>query len=148
MIKLLKNSPDLLTPSIEVSVEEIPTEEFQDLLEKIMDEIAESGGVGCAAPQIGVNKRVFVYRYGGEYIVVINPVYIKRTDIVTNHGEACLSIPGAFYNVKRCKTVTIEYLDRSAAKQRLRAPNKKVAFILQHEMDHLDGILITKGKKL
>jgi len=130
-----------------VSVEEIQTPEFQEMCNKMIEVCEMTGALGCAAPQIGVNKRAFAFRNGSEIMVVINPLYGTRKEQVTHHGEGCLSIPGVYYDVKRWKQCTIEYLDRSAVKQLLKAPNKKVAFILQHEIDHLDGHLINiRGK--
>lgn len=137
----------LLQGGAPVESSEIPTEEFQQLIERMCNICELAGGLGLAAPQIGVNKRVFIFRRGIYFEVVINPWYLQRKELVTNHGEACLSVPGAFYDVKRYKQVTIEYLDREGRKQRLKAPNKRIAFCLQHETDHLDGVLVhMKGK--
>ena len=150
-IKVLNESEEsnkiLKSLSEPVSVEEIQTEMFQQTINKMIEVCEMTGALGVAAPQIGINKRAFVFRNGSEIVVVINPLYGARKDLVTHHGEGSLSLPGVYYDVKRYKVCTIEYLDRSAVKQRLKAPSKKVAFILQHEIDHLDGHLINiRGK--
>jgi peptide deformylase len=147
-----KESWDILNAvSEEVTPAELP--EIQSVIERLIEVCKITNGQGCAAPQIGINKRVFVYRmatpnpYGSDFVAVINPVVKVRKDLVTNHGEGCLSIPGERYDVKRFKSIIIEYLDRDGVKQRLKAPNKRIAFALQHEIDHLDGITINaKGK--
>jgi peptide deformylase len=148
VLKINEHPEILLKGGSPVDPSEIRTEEFQQLLERMYNICELAGGLGLAAPQIGVNKRVFIYRFASEFVVVINPQYLQRKELVTNHGEACLSVPGSFYDVKRHKQVTIEYLDGEGRKQRLKAPNKRIAFCIQHEIDHLDGVLIhMKGKR-
>lgn len=148
-IKLLTESKESWNILNAVSEEVVPAElpEIQDVIERLIEVCNLTNGQGCAAPQIGVNKRLFVYRNGTDLLAVINPVVKARKDLVTNHGEGCLSIPGERYDVKRFKSIIIEYLDRDGVKQRLKTPNKRIAFALQHEIDHLDGVTINaKGK--
>jgi peptide deformylase len=73
---------------------------------------------------------------------------VVKKDVVTHHSEGCLSMPEHFYDVKRAKTMVIECMDREGRKTTLKAPSKRIAFIWQHEIDHLNGVLISdKGKR-
>ena len=113
-------------------------EEMQNILEKV-------GGEGLAAPQIGVSKRIIVLN-GGK--VLINPTYLARSGKITSRGEGCLSIPGKRFDVKRNRMVKIKYWNRYGEEKILRAATKMMAIVVQHEIDHLDGILICdKGAK-
>lgn len=116
-------------------------------------------GVGLSAPQIAVNKRVFVVSgrvfdkdwlsdkksaegktYTDQYF--INPKVIKASKKVAEAEEGCLSIPNTYGLVKRPANVTIEFTDPSG-KKRTRGAGGLLARIFQHEIDHLDGILFT-----
>ena len=129
--------------------DEIGSENFNKAIDDMIELCKEYNGLGLAANQIFLQKRVFVYlKENGEYDVVINPVVKVKKDMVTHHNEGCLSVPGQFYDVKRYKTMVIEGVDRSGKKRLLKAPNKRTAFIWQHEIDHLNGVLISeKGIK-
>ena len=104
-------------------------------------------GLGLAAPQIGINKRVAIVRAYGELINLVNPVIIEKEDGFINTNEGCLSIPGTFVNTQRYKEIFIKddlHPDGVVAVG-------DVAVVMQHEIDHLEGILmidraIGKGK--
>lgn len=115
--------------------------EANDIVKKLEVSLQESEteGVGLAAPQIGINKRVAIVRAGTENIDLVNPTIIEKEDGFVNFGEGCLSIPGERLNTQRYKQIFV--------KDDLR-PNGfvavgDVAIVIQHEVDHLDGILIT-----
>ncbi|OPZ70566.1 MAG: Peptide deformylase [Firmicutes bacterium ADurb.Bin456] len=96
-------------------------------------------GVGLAAPQVGVSKRVVVMDAGEGLLELINP------EIIFAEGEqldceACLSIPGLTGEVARAQTVRVKYLDRSGKESIIEAEGFP-ARVFQHEIDHLDGIL-------
>ncbi len=127
-----------------VSEDEIKTDEFKDLIKNMINLCKEYNGLGLAANQVFVNKRMFVYlKENDTFDIIINPEVIIKKDFITHHSEGCLSMPDRFYEVKRAKTMVIEYLDCDGLKAVLKAPSKRIAFIWQHEIDHLNGILIS-----
>jgi len=112
-------------------------------IHKLLDNMAETmyaaKGVGLAAPQVGVSKKVVTVDVGEGLIELINPVIISRegkdTDI-----EACLSVPGLAGDVTRAKKVVLQALDRDGELIEYEAEGF-VARAFQHELDHLSGIL-------
>lgn len=111
------------------------------------DTMYANQGVGLAAPQIGVSKRVIVVDVGDGLVELINPVIAeaKGTQI---DNEGCLSIPGMVGEVMRAEHVNVKGLDRTGNETEIEASGF-FARALQHEIDHLDGILfIDKAKNL
>jgi peptide deformylase len=96
--------------------------------------------VGIAAPQVGVGKRIFIAESSEGPIALINPVFTKKSKKTLGGEEGCLSIPGKFDAVRRCKSVTIKALTIEGKPIVFTAENF-FARILQHELDHLDGFL-------
>ena len=97
-------------------------------------------GVGLAAPQIGVSKRIFVAKVGKHIVTFINPRIVSLSEEKEELLEGCLSLPKYYGTLKRATSVTIEGL--SLAGKKIRRTYKGFsARIMQHEMDHLDGIL-------
>ncbi|MBT7611239.1 MAG: peptide deformylase [Bacteriovoracaceae bacterium] len=136
--------PTLRMKAENVSPEEIQTETFQTFLDDLIQTLDDSGGVGLAAPQVNVSKRVFVMRSGFfvPLTIVINP----EVKYLSQHGtkkstEGCLSIPGKRFRVKRYKRVHLDYLNRHGEAKSEPAKGFK-AIIIQHEFDHLNGVMI------
>ncbi len=111
------------------------------LLDNMKDTMYAFDGVGLAAPQIGVSKRIVVVDTGEEYYELINPEIIFREGEQTG-SEGCLSVPGIAGIVKRAKKVIVKALDRNGQEINITA-NDLLARAFQHEIDHLDGILFT-----
>jgi len=113
------------------------------LLDNMADTLHEYKGLGLAAPQIGISKRVVVIDLGDDTGVVelINPELLESAgeEVVM---EGCLSIPGIFEDVARAATVTVKYTDRHGVEQEMHADGM-MARVVQHEIDHLNGILFT-----
>lgn len=122
----------------------IPVEEVDDTLKKLMDDMAQtmhsSKGVGLAAPQVGVNRRVIVVDGGAGLICIANPVILSGEGKETRI-EGCLSIPGIEVEIRRASEVTVEGLNRSGEHVELRL-NGLAGRAVQHEVDHIDGKLI------
>lgn len=105
--------------------------------------LVEFEALGVAAPQIGVPLRAAVVRADGQDVVLLNPLLKGATPLVTAEDEACLSLPGmAARLVPRAAGVTIDYQDVRGVRHRLVASGH-LARVLQHELDHLDGRLIS-----
>lgn len=123
-----------------------PTEEVTEvnddirkLIDHMVEVLYEASGVGLAANQIGIPKRIFVYDVGEGPGVVINPKITKRSGEQIG-AEGCLSIPGLQGDVTRANVVTIEGLDREGNRIKLKGEGL-LARVFQHETDHLDGYL-------
>lgn len=117
-------------------------EDVRRLVEDLMDTMYAADGVGLAAPQIGVSRRVFVYDIRDPEIpagALINPEIVEREGSVKEE-EGCLSIPGLTELVERAARVVVRGLDGDGNEVRVEAEGL-LARCLQHERDHLDGIL-------
>lgn len=112
------------------------------LIEDMIETMKASGGVGLAANQVGVPKRIFVFNPSSEEWradALINPVILKRRGSKKTE-EGCLSLPGVTADVRRCKYILVEGLDIDGRHVRFEA-RELLARIIQHEIDHLDGKL-------
>lgn len=111
---------------------------------KILDDMKETlydaKGVGLAAPQIGISIRACVIDAGDGYEEYLNPHIISHSEITEELQEGCLSIPGYIGLVERFTSVTVEYMNRKGKKKKKTATGL-LAQALQHEIDHLEGIL-------
>ena len=126
---------------------------FHTLVEDMIDTLMDAPGVGLAAPQIAVSRRLIVVRlpddeesrkeYGddaGVLYVVSNPEIVRASRDMVEGIEACLSIPGYYGSVDRHLAVTVRGEDRSGKEIRIKARDW-LARVFQHEIDHLDGVL-------
>ena len=120
-------------------------ETFDEDLERLIGRLTalmhEAQGVGLAATQVGVLRRLFVFVEDEEDRVLVNPVITKRSEETSMDDEGCLSLREVLVPVERAVEVTIEGLDATGAPVRfeLQVPTAR---IVQHELDHLDGVLI------
>ena len=97
-------------------------------------------GVGLAAPQVGINEQIFVVDTGKEFFAAVNPKVIKAAGSEVME-EGCLSIPRVLVDIKRAKTVWVEFTDLENRQVRAQL-NGLAAKVFQHEYDHLQGKLI------
>ena len=113
---------------------------IQQLIDDMVETMQRVGGVGLAAPQVGVSLRVVVLQIPGEEpIAIINPQMVKRSG-ERGVSEACLSVPGYAGDIKRSVSVTVKGLDRQGKTIRIKDTDL-MAQALEHELDHLDGVL-------
>jgi peptide deformylase len=118
--------------------------EVSDLISDLFDTMYRERGIGLAAPQVGVSRRIFVVDVEGEEgervkLAFVNPKLARSSGSVVGE-EGCLSIPGIHADVKRHAEVTFEALDERGTPITVHAGGL-LARALQHELDHLDGIL-------
>lgn len=118
------------------------TPKHQELIEDMLDTMYEQNGVGLAAPQVGMLKRIVVIDVGDGPIVLINPKILETAGEQTGH-EGCLSVPGKSGIVKRPNYVRAEALDENMEPFEFEA-EELFARAVCHELDHLDGILYTE----
>jgi len=115
------------------------------LLDNMIDTMHAAEGVGLAAPQIGVSKRVIVVQVDEELVELINPIILEK-DGENCAEEGCLSIPNITGDVVRAAKVRVQGLNRQGEKLDIRA-DRLLARALQHEIDHLEGILFVDVAK-
>ncbi len=122
-----------------------PVKDFDEslvyLAEEMMRVMREAEGVGLAANQIGRLKRIFVAAHEDEEYAIVNPVIEERSEASENDTEGCLSIPEIKVDVERPAAVTVSGRNPAGEPVRVEAQGL-LARIFQHEIDHLDGILI------
>ena len=123
-----------------------PVTDFDNSLKELIEELFEvmdaNGGVGLAAPQVGINKRIFVVdtRNKGERLAFINPEILATSDDSIPYEEGCLSIPGVYRVIKRPGSVELSYKTPNGKSDIIKA-NGLLARVIQHENDHLNGKL-------
>ena len=145
MSKILKiitdPNPILRKKSVSVDINDIKSNaELLELYDDMTVTMLKKDGVGLAAPQIAKNIRIIVINHKGETRIMINPVITKKSWAKKTSEEGCLSVPNVFGDVSRHKKINCNYIDTNGKKQKLIAKNM-LARIIQHEMDHLDGVL-------
>lgn len=102
--------------------------------------MVKTDGVGLAAPQIGKNIRLAMINSRDGIFCLINPKYIKKSWARELAQEGCLSIPGVFGKVKRHKKISLTYYNQDGKKTKLTSEGM-MARVMQHEIDHLNGVL-------
>jgi peptide deformylase len=115
-----------------------------DSVRKLLDDMVETmhaaNGVGLAAPQVGVPLRVIVVEFEDTKLQLVNPEVVKASPDTDVAEEGCLSLPHYYGEVRRHTSVTVKALNRGGKEIRVKGEGW-VARILQHEIDHLDGVL-------
>ena len=128
-----------------------PVEKFDDRLHVLIDDMREtlenSGGVGLAAPQIGILRRAVVVDTGEEFLELVNPEVIE-TSGEQDGAEGCLSFPGEFGMVKRPMNVTVRAQDRNGKTFEI-SGTELLARAFCHEIDHLNGVcFVTRASRM
>lgn len=123
--------------------------EIRKIAKEMIKVMYAFGGVGLAGPQVGFTKRIIVvdmFRKQMDPMVLINPVITQTSTELMTRSEGCLSLPGIYRQVARPINIVVDYVDINGEKQTLELNDPKVAtvsaMVIQHEIDHLNGILI------
>jgi peptide deformylase len=139
--------PDPILREVAKPIERVDGD-VQRLIDDMLATMYKAPGVGLAAPQVGVSRRIVVMDPAdtdeGEKprpLALINPKIVRLGDERGVHNEGCLSLPGIKVEIERPTAITVEYLDRDGKAQTLETDGF-LATIIQHEVDHLDGKLI------
>lgn len=141
--------PILILPDERLRAIAEPIEKIDDgikeLAKDMLDTMYDAPGIGLAAPQIGELKRIVVMDLAKEGeepdpIVMINPEILKYSDDTVVSEEGCLSIPEIYYEVERPADITVKYTDLEGKTVEKDATDR-LAICIQHELDHLDGVL-------
>lgn len=139
MIKEILTYPknkDILTQK-SIEVEDVLSQETQNLIQDLKDTLNNTSGVGISAVQIGELKRICLIKMNGQIKVLINPVVTKTRGEI-EYKEGCLSAPDVYTTTKRAQKVWIDYIDETGRKREL-ADGGLCSIIAQHELDHFDG---------
>lgn len=140
MIYEIKKYGETVLREIAQEVDKID-DEILEILDNMVETMHSAKGVGLAAPQVGISKRIFVCDQGdGVVRKVINPVITPLTEKLMDYEEGCLSVPGIYKKVQRPEKIKIEYLNekRESVTEEVEG---FLAIIMQHEYDHLNAVL-------
>ena len=123
-----------------------PTSDVLELISDLKETMYAKDGLGLAAPQIGISRRIVVidassYVPGEALRILINPRLTYRSTEVASYEEACLSLPGEWGEVERPAEVSLEYYDIQGHRVVLENIRRPMSVFVQHELDHLDGKL-------
>ena len=143
-VKTILTEPNKILRQISLTVKKIEKEE-QILMDDMLETMYDAKGIGLAAIQIGIPKRIIVMDISknnekNNPMYFVNPIIKNRNLNLSKYLEGCLSLPDQFAEVDRPSTCEVEYLDYNGNKKILKA-NGLLSTCIQHEMDHLDGIL-------
>tara|TARA_B100000902_G_C26929728_1_gene725762 strand:- start:125 stop:643 length:519 start_codon:yes stop_codon:yes gene_type:complete len=143
-VKTILIEPDNFLRKISQPVEKVGKEE-KLLMDDMLETMYAANGIGLAAIQIGVPKRIIVMDLGREDgkkepMYFVNPIIKNKDKLKSTYEEGCLSVPNQFAEIDRPSKCEVEYLDYNGEKKILRASGL-LATCIQHEMDHLEGIL-------
>ena len=149
ILPIIKNpSPLLREKSEEIDLKKIKANELKGLCADMIKTMKENDGVGLAAPQVGKSIRLITINTKDEPKIMINPKITGKSWAKEWNEEGCLSVPGFYGKVRRNKKINCIYFDKKAQKTKIQAQGL-LAFVIQHEIDHLDGILfIDKAKEI
>ena len=143
-VKQILTEPNKILRQVSKPVESVSKEE-QILMDDMLETMYDANGIGLAAIQIGIPKRIIVMDIAKKDedkkpMYFVNPIIKNKNKDLSTYEEGCLSVPNQFAEVDRPSTCTVEYLDYNGEKKILEA-NELLATSKQHEMDHLEGIL-------
>jgi peptide deformylase len=143
-VKTILTEPNKILRQVSKPVEIVGTEQRQ-LMDDMLETMYAANGIGLAAIQIGIPKRIIVMDISKdqnkkEPRFFVNPIIINKDRKKLTYEEGCLSVPNQFAEIDRPKKCNVDYLDYSGKKQTLKAEGL-LATCIQHEMDHLEGIL-------
>ena len=144
-IKEIITVPDEILKKISEPIEKIGNNE-KKLIDDLFDTMYNSNGIGLAAVQVGILKRILVVDVStknekSQPIALINPVIRNLSNDTSVYEEGCLSIPETFIEIERPKICEVEYIDKKGLKKNLKCDGL-LSTCIQHEINHLDGKLI------
>jgi peptide deformylase len=146
MLKIQTGTANPILRTVSKPVQEV-TKKTLKLIKDMELAMELEKGVGIAAPQVGENVRIFLALLDNKHLVaMINPEILTRNTTLASAEEGCLSLPGEWGQVERCTEVTIRFLDYKGRENTLKLKGFN-ARVVQHELDHLDGVLFTDHVK-
>jgi len=137
--------PNIILETKTKKVADIKSPEIKELIFNMLETLEANKGLGLAANQMGKSLRICIIKFEGKTYILINPKFKAKSWKKVVFEEGCLSFPGLYFSVKRHAKVTVEAQDRKGNKILLKADGM-LSRALQHELDHLDGILFTSRR--
>ncbi len=138
---LISPNAELRIISTEMTPADFSDPKIKELALDMIETMRLENGIGIAAPQVGVHKRIIIVNIGeDDPRAFLNPKILSKSFLKTESEEGCLSVPGVFGIVKRHRSVTVTAQDLTGKTMTFRAEGL-MAIVFQHEIDHLDGIL-------
>jgi peptide deformylase len=143
--------PIIIAPDARLKTVTKPVAAIDDGIRRLLDDMLETmyhaPGIGLAAPQVGILQRLIVMDLADEGdtprpLRIVNPEIAWKSETLSTYNEGCLSIPEVYADIERPAGVEVKYLDETGAPRTLRAEGL-MATCLQHEIDHLNGVLFT-----
>ena len=145
-LKIVKDPNPILRQKA-VKIKDPLDQKIKDLILNMFETLHANKGVGLAAPQVGVGLRLCIIEVDDTQYVLINPKITAKSRKKFLADEGCLSFPGQFFPISRCDEVQVRYIDKDGNPGKIKGQGL-LARALQHEIDHLDGILfVDKIKK-
>ena len=143
-IKTILTEPNKILRQVSKPVTKVGIDE-QKLMDDMLETMYAANGIGLAAIQIGVPKRIIVMDISkkdenNNPMFFVNPIIKNKNSDFSTYEEGCLSVPNQFAEINRPRTCEVEYLDYYGSKKKLKTEGL-LATCIQHEMDHLEGIL-------
>ena len=143
-IKTILTEPNKILRQVSLPVKNVGKEE-QRIMDDMLETMYHAKGIGLAAIQIGIPKRIIVMDIGKDQenqkpMYFVNPIINNKNSNFSTYEEGCLSVPNQFAEVDRPNSCEVEYLDYDGSKKKLLASGL-LATCIQHEIDHLEGIL-------
>jgi peptide deformylase len=130
-------------PMLRTKTKKVPkvTKAVRALVKDMEETLKKANGLGLAAPQVNEDLRLCLVQIGGRTAALINPQIMRKSKETQSAEEGCLSLPDVWLQVERAVEIVVRYTDLSGAEQERHLTDME-ARITQHELDHLDGILI------
>lgn len=147
MLKIITHPNPILRQKAKL-IADVSDAKIQKLIPELAELMLASDGLGIAAPQVAQSVRLIIVRYKDGNLAMLNPKITSRSILKEIDEEGCLSVPNTYGQVKRCKKITVKYQDERGKIHKL-AGQGLLARVIQHEVDHLDGVLfIDKAKDI
>jgi peptide deformylase len=149
ILKIIIHPNEILRQTAQaVDLNQLSTNYWQKLIADMIETMIQRDGVGLAAPQIGQSIRLIVVNTKTGPMAMVNPEIYKKSLTKEWDEEGCLSLPHTFGQVKRHKSLRCRFIDEAGQERQIEAKGL-LARVIQHEVDHLDGILfIDKAKSI
>lgn len=136
----------LFIKAIKVSESEFGSEGLHDIVDKMFKTMSRYKGIGLAATQVDIHKRIIVIELDDNKYVIINPEIVNKSETLTSSREGCLSVPQVYGEVSRPDSISLHYQDLKGEDNYIDADGL-LATCIQHEIDHLNGIVYVDRMK-
>ena len=135
--------PILRTPTKPIDFSTAIDTDISYLMYSLSETLNQMGGLGLSANQVGISKRVCAVNMGEQIWVMFNPYIIEKSEITSKYSEGCLSYPGLYLNLNRPNHIKVKF-QAIGGQEVVKEFDGLTAVVIQHELDHLDGVVFTE----